>query len=784
MDNDRGPTGPDLENMQVIGVRELRLAVSFSGGVSLAVWMGGVAHELSRLCASSPLQRAEPACGFYQDLLGLTRSTPSVDVLAGTSAGGINGAALALALARGGDVAPLREVWLEHGDLDALLRPVTEVSPPSLLRGDQHLGAHLRRTLHSIADRADPSRAVPWAARVRLTITTTLTDAFGDPAWTDALGEPIGVNQHLGLMRFDHPALCSDGAADRLAVAARASASYPGGFEPASVPTGHDENDEPEFPRPSLSDVAQWSGSAWGLDGGLLLNEPLDPILADVIGQPSGSEIRRLLLRITPAPGAPRPPVIQRDRPLSLLGTLWAAREIPSQQHLGRELRRLDAHNRSVERRRELRAALLSADIDVTEEARWDDDRIEQAAIAVLELVVRIHDRLLHEVRSRPRPSTPDERERLRLLGADRAQATEVIRHCRSGRSLDHGALAAALASIAVRTGAVGDDVDAVRRRLLATATLTATAGEIDGLAEQRLDIVQVSARGWCGIGRTGLVPPPRSASVLPPPELIAPERKLRGLDLARFSAFYKRSWRANDWMWGRIDIAYHLCRVLLEPGRLRQLYGERWATERIAVLAELTDRLRAIAVPPDPVWREVLSDEHLPAPQQWEPVVRQELTALLDGRAEHLHWTPCWVARRAQLEIIAAELPSVADAIGHDARAGANVSDAADELRRFVGRSDQSLDPARALAAMRLYRVHEESFDAEKGAPLGIALATRTTAVGIAALEGERGGLPRPLRRFFALRPMAAAVGTFADARRTGSTRWAAAWRAFRALR
>ena len=48
--------------------------------------------------------------------------------------------------------------------------------------------------------------------------------------------------------------------------------------------------------------------------------------------------------------------------------------------------------------------------------------------------------------------------------------------------------------------------------------------------------------------------------------------QKLTGTQVHNFGAFYKASWRANDWMWGRIDGAGWLIQCLLHPGRLRVL--------------------------------------------------------------------------------------------------------------------------------------------------------------------------------------------------------------------
>ncbi|WP_329474777.1 patatin-like phospholipase family protein [Kribbella sp. NBC_01484] len=69
---------------------EIRFAVVLNGGVSLAVWMGGVVREIDRVTRGK---------GPYGPLLQLLDVKARADVIAGTSAGGINGAALALSQA-------------------------------------------------------------------------------------------------------------------------------------------------------------------------------------------------------------------------------------------------------------------------------------------------------------------------------------------------------------------------------------------------------------------------------------------------------------------------------------------------------------------------------------------------------------------------------------------------------------------------------------------------------------------------------------------------------------
>jgi predicted acylesterase/phospholipase RssA len=68
--------------------RELRMALVMTGGVSLAVWMGGVSAEI---------YRAVKQDGPYEDLCAFTATRVAVDIISGSSAGGLNGALLGAA---------------------------------------------------------------------------------------------------------------------------------------------------------------------------------------------------------------------------------------------------------------------------------------------------------------------------------------------------------------------------------------------------------------------------------------------------------------------------------------------------------------------------------------------------------------------------------------------------------------------------------------------------------------------------------------------------------------
>src|SRR5262249_6131083 len=129
---------------------------------------------------------------------------------------------------------------------------------------------------------------------------------------------------------------------------------------------------------------------------------------------------------------------------------------------------------------------------------------------------------------------------------------------------------------------------------------------------------------------------------------------KLTGVQLAHFGAFYRRSWRVNDWLWGRMDGVARLVETLLSPERLRQL-----GYSSAAALAAVR---RAATAPQRAEDRAYLED----AWHQAERECADEL-AFLDGGPPSPTTLPACariVARRQQTEVLRVELPRLAAAI------------------------------------------------------------------------------------------------------------------------
>ena len=114
--------------------KELRLSLICYGGVSLAVYMHGVTKEIWHMLRTSRtfhdgegaddsseqiylqiFERIEADTGIKLRILS--------DIIAGSSAGGINGVFLAKAITTGQSLDPLTDLWLDMADIDELLDP-------------------------------------------------------------------------------------------------------------------------------------------------------------------------------------------------------------------------------------------------------------------------------------------------------------------------------------------------------------------------------------------------------------------------------------------------------------------------------------------------------------------------------------------------------------------------------------------------------------------------------------------------------------------------------------
>jgi len=371
---------PGLLEHDLTGVppEEVRFGVVLNGGVSLAVWMGGVALELDRL-VKAPARGDEP----YAAMLRLAGCTARVDVVSGTSAGGVNGAALALSqVNRRADMASLRDVWVEQGRIEALLRQPFRGAPSSLLKGDEHFLPQLNAALTSLAVPTDvvPPRDAP----IDLTMMTTVLNG-NQQVTVDALGQRLPQSVHSARFHWKRPVDVVDeddpfglakirDTAAQMALAARGSSSFPLAFEPAFVPVSPLEGAVPGTPsqtsdlRPDMGDVVEdWGDvfparnrSRFVVDGGALANTPTKAAVEAIERMPADGPVRRVMLLVyphAPEPGLD-PADTLADAP-TLTGALTGVLGALSAQGSRTFVDELEDHNIRAASRRGTRADLL-----------------------------------------------------------------------------------------------------------------------------------------------------------------------------------------------------------------------------------------------------------------------------------------------------------------------------------------------------------------------------------------------------------------------------------------
>jgi len=301
---------------------EIRIALVLNGGVSLAVWMGGVTHELDLIRRASGSDNA-PVSQPYDAVLadrwrelcsrGDERRRLVVDVIAGTSAGGLNGSLLATAISNGSTLDPggsdgpwLRQKWVGLGSLEVgKLVPSAGAKSTSVLDGNYFL-QELDSLLKDVADAGETAAEEP----VTLFVTASGLGVQQFEA-RDAAGQRFVVPDHRYLFAFTSENAAkydgttrtfevkdTNGLKDTklLARAARASASFPAAFGPVL------ETPKLAASPPRMQPTTADSG-AWLVDGGVLDNAPFGPVLDVVARRPVAGRASRYVLYVVPSAG-------------------------------------------------------------------------------------------------------------------------------------------------------------------------------------------------------------------------------------------------------------------------------------------------------------------------------------------------------------------------------------------------------------------------------------------------------------------------------------------------
>ena len=300
---------------------EVRVAMALNGGVSLAVWMGGVAVELD--CArrahlgieAKDSQTSERQ--IYNGICGAFARSLVPDILSGASAGGLNGTLLAAVMRRGRRLPPnlIRSNWIKIGDFSKLLQPLSAQAPRSLMKGGSSTRdegvfyRQLREIFEAIlatpnASADDVSAFDPPAGQAvtpfDAQLDVTMTDVVGEPKlFLDVRGQPLAAREYRAPFHFRRP---GDFTVENLATAARASASFPAAFEAFKVGS-------------RAAALAGLSGARYAIDGGLLENAPIDAAIRLIPERTASCQVKRFVCYVNAAPPSAEAASDEPDQP-------------------------------------------------------------------------------------------------------------------------------------------------------------------------------------------------------------------------------------------------------------------------------------------------------------------------------------------------------------------------------------------------------------------------------------------------------------------------------------
>lgn len=454
------PAQPAATKPEYAATQEVRFALVLYGGVSLAIYINGVAQEfLSLVRATAPEppdehgdQRVLVPDGeltgterVYRRLGQMLAFGPDsapppgdavttrfvVDVISGSSAGGLNGIYLGKALANEQSIRQLRDLWIDEGDIGLLvndrdsyagvgsLRPAGP--PESLLNG--------RRMYWKLLSALDGMDAKPAVDRSRLVdaldVWITTTDLRGLVLPIQLADALVYEPRHRNVLHFSYADPDSSELSRRdfrkelnplLAFAARATSSFPFAFEPTTLDDIDEFMELSEFQEYAESssrsstfheffddyvrgrrrdgdsrDPADYYRSDAFADGGYLDNKPFGWAIESITKRRADLPVVRYLAYVEPSPSTTPPSVPNEqernakpppwnpptERPDILENSLAAAYGLPRSEAIRDDIERVLARNREVGRARQI-ARLVDKAAQSHPELMWKLRPIEE----------------------------------------------------------------------------------------------------------------------------------------------------------------------------------------------------------------------------------------------------------------------------------------------------------------------------------------------------------------------------------------------------------------------
>lgn len=359
--------------------REIRLGLVVYGGVALAIYMNGVCREFYNTVRGR---------GIYKLLKALTDSDIVVDIVSGTSAGGINGVLLSYALTNSNfsevvDFANFADIWRENGDILKLLREPTgsNTKVESVLNGEGYYQNQLKEAFEKAYINKTTAPKGEWVSDFNeLDLFITGTDVFGKVYQAfDDTGCVIEIKDHRAVFQLKHrrgrkepfnpkgnsPAIqvTADEIYHSLAKLCRITSCFPVAFPVVEVElkgTNKVEQKLVEWGQLEKRELADAPHNGkyklYFVDGGVLDNRPFSYTIKEIYYRTTNRPVDRKLFYIDPNPdrfiGEDNVQAMHKPNTLQVIQDSLVG--IPMYESIGNDLEAIKAHNEKVMRYRSL----------------------------------------------------------------------------------------------------------------------------------------------------------------------------------------------------------------------------------------------------------------------------------------------------------------------------------------------------------------------------------------------------------------------------------------------
>lgn len=449
-------------------VKEVRFAVVMYGGVSLAIYINGIAQELLRLVRSTssshddgsggrnpvPAEELKGTERVYRRLScllsdpqllktfraaldnGAAATKPDVvdqrlsenivntrfviDVLSGTSAGGINAIYLAKALANDQNLDELKTLWVTEGDIALLINDKQSVAglelsnqtPPQSLLNSRRMYFKLLKAFQGMEETKKSAQGFvsPHVDELDLFITTTDIEGLIYPLrLSDTV---VYERRHRNVFHFKYATPEATGNERNdflskndpfLAFAARCTSSFPFAFEPMRLCDMNEVLDcFSEFDNKDARDLAldEWKAffkdnkdqltgkqidfhqRSYG-DGGYLDNKPFSYATEMLLRRDAPVAIDRKLIYIEPSPEHPEDEPPRKQKYQALENVKAALLDLPTYETIREDLQRVMDRNELIKRVNRITTAI---ERDLDNQNKWTRPVLESGEWATLDL--------------------------------------------------------------------------------------------------------------------------------------------------------------------------------------------------------------------------------------------------------------------------------------------------------------------------------------------------------------------------------------------------------------